>query len=341
MKQTDQNLADLCHSLAMLLGSGISPADGCFLLARETGSSLLTRLGEKLDGGLTLSEAMAETGGFEDGFRALVAAGEETGRLEETLRTLGDHYAYRAALARQLRQTLAWPGLILLLTLGVLGALLVKVLPVFQEVYASLGSGLSGTGARLLILGQKIQEALPVLLALAVLICAGCLVVCCHERLRGGCLTLCRRHLGDRGVFRKFNNARFVQGLSLGLASGMELSRAAELAGSLLTCVPGAARRCDRLMEQLHAGMDFPRALEENGLLTPSQGRLLAVGIRSGSGEAVMAQLARDMTREAGESVELLLSRVEPAMVLAASAAVGGILLSVMLPLTQILTGIG
>lgn len=341
MVLTDQKIAYLCRSLALLLHSGISPAEGCFLLAQEEADPLRKRMGEALDSGMPLSDAMEKTGAFPAYVSAMVRVGEATGRLEETLEALADHCEYRCRTAHQLRQALTFPGMILLLMLVVIGVLLVKVLPVFQQVYASLGSGLTGPGAWLLTLGQGLQKALPVLLILLVLAAAAVLAFCCHSRLRSAISALWRRKFGDRGIRRRFNNARFAQGMAMGLASGLVPEEAARLAGQLLEDTPDAARRCARLQSELETGADLAAALENAGLLTAARGRLLAVGLRSGSGDRTMEQIAASMAEEAAEALETALSRIEPVMVLGASVLVGSILLTVMLPLMNILSALG
>jgi type IV pilus assembly protein PilC len=69
--------------------------------------------------------------------------------------------------------------------------------------------------------------------------------------------------------------------------------------------------------------------------------RLLALGQRSGTGDAVMEEVARRLTQESELAVEARVSRVEPTLVLVTSLLVGAILLSVMLPLMNIMAAIG
>ena len=149
------------------------------------------------------------------------------------------------------------------------------------------------------------------------------------------------RRFGDRGLSRKFNNARFARGLSMGLSSGLPLEEALALSRQLLEDVPGAAKRCRTCEALLKEGRPLAAALEEAGLLPPAQCRMLAVGLRSGSADRVMEDVARQLSREAKEALEDTLSRVEPAMVLSASVLVGLILLAVMLPLMDIMSTIG
>ena len=69
--------------------------------------------------------------------------------------------------------------------------------------------------------------------------------------------------------------------------------------------------------------------------------RLLELGQRSGAGDAAMAKIAADLSEESEAALEDQVSRVEPALVLVCSILVGLILLSVMLPLMNIMSAIG
>ena len=82
-------------------------------------------------------------------------------------------------------------------------------------------------------------------------------------------------------------------------------------------------------------------ALESNRLLTPSACRLLSLGIRGGNGDKVMDQIADQMQEDAQQALESAVSRIEPALILVTSGLVGVILLSVMLPLMNIMSAIG
>ena len=69
--------------------------------------------------------------------------------------------------------------------------------------------------------------------------------------------------------------------------------------------------------------------------------RLLALGVRSGAGDTVMEEIAARLGREAAQALEERTAQVEPAMVLVCSVLVGAVLLSVMLPLMDIMAAIG
>jgi len=341
---TQAQTAEFCSGFALLLHSGLGLGDSAWLLEQETAGSqkeILGRMGRALDAGSTLSDAMEEIDCFPGYVPAMTRIGEQTGRLEQTLQALADYYTENDRTVRQLKNTLAYPSVILLLMLLVIGVLLVKVLPVFDSVYASMGSRLTGLSAGLLYLGQLLKGALPVLLAMLVLGFAGVLAVSLCEFLREKAAGAWQRWFADRGIARKFSNARFAQGLAMGLSSGLPLSQAAELAQMLLQENPGAAKRAAACREALEQELPLSDALQAGDLLPGWASRMVSAGIRGGSGDRVLEEVARRMMEEARASLEETAAKVEPAMVLVCSVLVGIILLSTMLPLMNIMAAIG
>lgn len=342
---TNQENAGLCRGLSLMLHAGIPLSDGAYLLAQEEQGQYqqqqLTALGQKLDEGMLLSSAMEEIGAFPDYVTGMVRIGERTGRMEEALNSLSAYYEERHRTNKRLRSALAYPSMILLLMLAVIAVLLIKVLPVFDEVYASLGSRLTGAAAGLLHLGQALETALPVLLALLAAAVIAVLLFSCWAPFRKKCTDFAQKHFGDRGISRKFNNARFARALAMGLKSGLPLEESIELAKMLLSDVPGAAKRCEVCAAKLSEGASLSEAMDEAGLLPAASCRMLTVGLRGGNGDQVMEEIAHALMEDASDALEAGISRVEPAMVLTASALVGAILLSVMLPLMNIMSSMG
>ena len=344
MALSNPELIKICRGLALLLDSGIGGAECAFLLAREEQpplESVLNTLGEHLDRGFPMAEAMAEAGGFPDYVLTMVHIGQETGRLAETLAGLGDYYAENDRTLRQIRSAVAYPAMVLILMLLVVGVLLVKVLPVFDRVYASLGTRLTGVAAGLLHFGQLLEGALPVLAAVLLALAAAAVTLWLRPSLREKVRGFWQKRWGDRGISRKWNNARFAQAMMMGFSSGISVEESVELAAGLLQQIPGALARCRECHRLLSEGEELADALTETQLLPHSAGRLLKLGVRSGNGDAAMEEISRRMTEDARQALEELVSRVEPALVLVTSALVGVILLSVMLPLMNIMSAIG
>ncbi len=344
MKLSHQDCSRICRGLSLLLHAGISLSDGIFLLAQEEEketATLLTELGSAMDNGADLPQALEEQQVFPELIIGMCRIGQESGRLEESLLYLADYYDERIRRNRQIKNALAYPSLILFLMLAVITVLLVKVLPIFAGVYASLGSSLGGAAAALLKAGQIIGSALPLLLLLLVAVCGAGLFFRYNSKFREKVSAFFLTRYGDKGLAKKFNNAQFARALSMGMASGLTLEDSMDLAQKLLSHIPAAAKRCESCRELLDNGEDLAQAMAQTELLPKSQSKLLSLGIRGGSGEQVMENIAARLSEEAEESLEDLVSKVEPAMVLICSALVGLILLAVMLPLMNIMSVIG
>lgn len=94
-------------------------------------------------------------------------------------------------------------------------------------------------------------------------------------------------------------------------------------------------------MPGLDEGTPLAQAMSQSGVLPRAQCRLLELGLRSGSGDSAMEQIARQLSEESEMALEETVGRVEPTLVVITSVLVGLILLSVMLPLMHIMTAIG
>ena len=344
MKKTITNteLSGLTMELYLLLHAGVGVGDALALLEQEeTYKDLLAGMSQQADSGAPLSACLRESGRFPAYLCGLIEVGEGTGRTEEALSALSRYYEQRARLDQQVRSALLYPAVMLVLMLLVIGVLLVKVLPIFNDVYISLGSRLTGVAGGLLALGRWLDSAMPVLWALLAAVVALCAAFALADGFRDKLLGVWRRRQGDRGVSRRINNARLTQALSMGMASGLPLEKALELSASLLSDNPATQARCRSCCEQLDQGVSLAQAMRASALLPASACRLLELGQRSGSADMAMEKIARDLADDSDAAIEELVSRVEPVLVLVCSVLVGLILLSVMLPLMHIMSAIG
>ena len=332
-------IADLCRELALLLHAGIGTGDGLYLLAEEekdpATKEMLSEMAKIVDFGNPLAKAFEEAGSFPAHMIGLLQVGETVGRTEEALNALSRYYENRERMERHITGALTYPVMLLLLMSVVIVVLLAKVLP------ASLGGQLTGIAGMLLGIGNGLNKILPLLcvvLALVLIVLGGFVF---SKKIRTKMLDFYNSRWGDKGVSRKMNNARFAQALSMGISSGMPPEEAVDMAASLLRDIPKAAGRCEKCSELLRNGESLSEALNKTGLMESAACRLLTLGMRGGSGDTVMEELARRMQEDAEHALEHAASKIEPALVLITTLLVGAILLAVMLPLMNIMTTIG
>jgi type IV pilus assembly protein PilC len=154
-------------------------------------------------------------------------------------------------------------------------------------------------------------------------------------------LNLWRKNAGDKGIMRKMNDASFAQAISMGLSSGLPLEETMELAAEVLSDVPEARERCLNCKEELLSGIPLADALKKAEVFPPAMCRLLSLGMQSGNGDVVMVEIADRLSEEADVALASKVEKLEPTLVLITSVLVGIILLSVMLPLMNIMEAIG
>lgn len=333
------NLSMLTMSLAHLLHAGVAVPDALWLLAEDAkDSEILQKMAENADSGMSLAQCFQNSGVFPGYLCTLLAVGEKVGKTEQTLTRLAQYYDGQARLKRQLRSALLYPAILLAVLLAVFVVLLVWVLPIFDSVYAQLGGSLTGIAGGLLNFGKLIGKALPWIgVALALLF-----AVFAVPFFRKSAMKLWKKLWGDQGVWKYVNNGRFVQALSLGIVSGMTQPEAVQMASGMAKMdVPKFKLRCEQCAKALEQGEKLSSALEKVDFLTAAEGRLLDAGIRSGQGEVALSQLADRLLEQSEEKVAGLTEKAEPAAVILACSLTGLVLLSVMLPLLNIMNTIG
>lgn len=342
-KLSNDTISTLCRELSYLIHAGMGNADALSLMAEEGGPNqdILKQMASDADSGVSLSEAFEKTGAFPDYAAKLLEVGDRSGKTEETLTALADHYEGNEKLNRQLRTSLMYPMILLLIMLVVIVVLLVYVLPIFDRVYAQFGVTLTGVAGGLLAFGQFLGKIMPVLVAILGIGVIGAIVFAVSPNLRETFVNAWRKKHGDKGISRLINDARFAMALSMGIKSGMPIEEALELSGRVQENIPNTKERITKCTGALEEGQNLAKALEESDLLPKTECKLLAAGLRSGVGDVAMEQIAERMNERSELAISEKVSRVEPTLVIITSLLVGLILLSVMLPLMNIMSTIG
>ena len=337
-------LALLCRELGLLYHAGVEPGSGLLLLAEDCRDKhikqTLEQIATGLDEGLPLSRALENTGAFPGYMCSLIRIGEETGKMEDALQALAEYYSYQVQLSRRLKAALSYPLVLMLVMLIVIVVLLTRVLPVFDDIYARLGGSMTGIAGALYKAGQALDAAMPLLCGLLAVFLALIAAFTLSESFRGKALAWAQRRWGNRGTLQKLNRSRLAHALNMGISSGLMPEEALDLAADLLKDT-SLGKKCLDCAEMLRDGSPLTAALAGCELMPAAQCRLLDLGVKSGCTENVMQQIAQDSEEDADHALEATLGRIEPAMVLMCSILVGMILLSVMLPLLDIMAAIG
>ena len=269
----------------------------------------------------------------------MVRIGEETGTLDDVMAALGDHYAREDTIARTIRSAVTYPMIIISMMIVVILVLIIKVMPIFNQVFIQLGSEMSGFSRVLMDLGNTINRYSVVFIAVLAVIVIGFFA---YNHTAKGAAFL--RGLGShipaiRRMHHDIASCRFASGMALTLKSGMAPEECLSLVRELNDdeAFQKELTECEQLLEN---GTDFTAALHQTGIFTGVYARMASIGFKTGSLDQVMSDIAELYQEDLDNRMSNTLSILEPTLVIALSLVVGFILLSVMLPLVGIMSSI-
>ena len=256
------------------------------------------------------------------------------------MEAIGQYYQREEALSQSIKSAVTYPLIMLGMMLAVILVLIIKVLPVFQQVYEELGSSLTGFSKGLLSVGAVLQKYALVFFGGAVFLLALFLFLTKTSKGRD-ILHKMGSHLPFvRGMYEKISASRFAGAMAITLSSGLDANQSMELAARL-SDNKFLEKRIEACQKQMEEGKSFSAALSDTGIFSGLYARMLAIGMKTGTLDDSMKKIAAQYQMEIDDRLARLISSLEPTLVILLSVVVGMILLSVMLPLLGIMTGSG
>ena len=143
-----------------------------------------------------------------------------------------------------------------------------------------------------------------------------------------------------RRILDKQTAQRFADVIAMVLNSGYPLEHALELIPDLLPDKRNI-RKVENCRELVEKDGDFAAAIEKTEIFEPLHQKMIRVGVEAGQTDRVMERMAGIYGMEVDEGIHRMVSWIEPALVAVLTLIIGGILLSVMLPLVSIMMSIG
>lgn len=340
---SNMELSSFCGQIALILKSGISSTEGLEIMLEDASSeeekSVLHALLNDMNESGSLEHALEATGLFPSYLIHMVAIGEETGTLDDVMAALQAHYEREADIARTIKSAVTYPMILIGMMVFVIVVLLVKVMPVFQQVFVQLGTEMTGVSRALMNMGTAINHYAVFLAILLLLI-----VVVGFYMARTASGKAFSRKLGYRiapirKIYEEIASCRFASGMALTLSSGLNPDRSLELVRALIDD-PYFQDKLEQCNEKIQSGEELASALFSSGIFTGMYARMASIGSKTGAMDQVMEQIAALYQDEIDTRMNNTLAVLEPTLVVALSLIVGVILLSVMLPLMGIMSGI-
>ncbi len=298
---------------------------------------IIAQVKESVQAGTTLSEALAKHKRvFDDLFVNMVDAGEIGGALDVILARLATYREKADALTRKVKGAMIYPAVVMTVAIGVTFIMLTYIVPVFAKMFAGLGAELPGPTKFILGLSAFLRGNI---LTGLVLVIVGIVAYKFYSKTDQGRLNIDHFKLrlpliGD--VIRKGAISRFTRTLATLISSGVPILDALNITAraSNNRVIHDAIKRS---VLSIAEGETITQPLKACGVFPPMVTQMISVGEKTGGLDDMLSKIADFYDEEVDAAVAALTSVIEPVIIVFMGAAIGGILISMYLPMFEII----
>jgi general secretion pathway protein F len=334
------DLALLTRQLATLVKAGL-PLDEALLAVSEHTEkprlkSIVLGVRAKVVEGHSLAAGLDEfPHAFPTVYRATVMAGEQAGQLDSVLERLADYTESRHSLRQKVVQAMVYPILLTVIAFGIITVMLVVVVPKIVTVFETTGQELPVMTRVLIAISNFLQNWWFLLIAVVGIgiFAIGKLLKQedVRRRVHGWLL---RTPLIGR-VTRGLNTARFTRTLSILTASGVPALEALRISASVVANLP-MRTAVEQAAVRVREGGAIGRALAQSKLFPPITIHLISSGEASGELDAMLGRAANHQESEMDGLLAMMLSVLEPLLIVVMGLVVLAIVMAILLPIFQI-----
>jgi general secretion pathway protein F len=333
-------LSLLTRQLATLLASGLTMEHALAALIEEVAASktreVLGGVRAEVTGGLSLAAAMGVYGrNFPDYYRALIRGGEESGALPKVLHHLADYLDARQALHQKTSLALLYPALVTIVAICVVTGLLIYVVPQIVQVFQQSRQSLPLLTRSLIAVSDFLRDAGPYLVVIGIGAAIGVRAALRRDRYRRRWHACVLRLPWLGPVIRGLNTSRFASTLAILVGGGVPLLAALNYGASAMSNLVMQAG-IQTAIERVREGESLARALGATHIFPPLMLHLVGSGEASGQLEPMLERAAQLETRTLERRLAVLLTLLEPVMILVMGGVVLVIVMAILLPIMEI-----
>jgi type IV pilus assembly protein PilC len=336
-----KDLAVFARQFATMTASGMSLLRSLAILEEQVSSPALKRaVGEirtDVSGGVSLSSSMAKHDRvFPRLMIAMIRAGEAGGMIDRALEQIAASLEKDTALRGKIKGALTYPAIVLSFTFVLIAAVLIFIVPIFEQMFKNLGGQLPAITQFLVTASHNMWWIGPLFLIITV----------------GGTVTFKRRLRESESarlsfdrfklrlpvfgsLLRKLAMSRFSRNLGLLLNVGVPVMQALSVVGDTTgNEVINAAMK--DVQSAVRDGQPMSSALRNHKIFPEMVTQMIEVGEESGQISQMLDKVADFYDREVDSAAESLTASIEPIMVLVMGAVVGGMVICLYLPMFTI-----
>src|SRR6266498_1014792 len=333
-------LADLVvftRQLATMIDAGLAMVQTLQALAEQTTNKVMRDVIKdvcaRVEGGDSFSEALVKHPKvFNKLYVCMVAAGERGGLLAEILARLATYLENTAKLRKKVKSAMMYPTAVTIVAIGITIFLLVKVVPVFGEVYKSFGSKLPGPTQFLINFSNLVKQYLIYLMALAIGLAYAWFA---WIKTKKG------REFWDRtriklpifgSIAHKICLARFTRTLASLIRSGVPILEVLQIVSNTVGNVV-MEKAIQVAGGDIERGESISAALSKHPVFPNMIIRMITAGEQTGKIDSMLERISDFLDEEIETTLSGLTSLIEPILIVFLGVTVGGIAICMFLPI--------
>lgn len=340
-KVKSKELAVFTRQFSVMIDAGLPLVQCLEILSSQQENKAFARMlaGVRgtVEGGSSLANAMRNyPKAFDDLYTNMVEAGESGGILDTILQRLSTYIEKAVKLKRSVQSAMIYPVAVVVIAGGVVVLLLWKVVPIFTTLFAGLGVTLPLPTRIVIGLSHFVASFGPILIVLLILLGAGLrwYYGTPPGRMLMDSLVLKIPVLGP--LMRKIAVARFSRTLGTLITSGVPMLESMDITAR--TAGNGVIERAiSQVRKAIEGGRTIVDPLRETGVFPNMVVQMIGVGEQTGALDNMLQKVADFYEDEVDAAVADLLTALEPMIILFLGIVVGGVVISMYLPLFSLI----
>lgn len=335
-----KELVAFTRQLATMVDAGMAFVPCLKALARQQRSKVMrdvvTDLAARVETGDSFSDALTKHPKvFDSLYVCIVAAGEKSGLLAESLDRLATHLEGAARLRRKVKSAVMYPSVVTIVAIGVTVFLLVKVVPVFGDIYASFRGKLPAPTEYLIEVSNILQRYFVVLLLAA----GGAVYGWFHYIKTEAGRAFWDSHRIKLPIFGSIAHsiclARFTRTFASLISGGVPiiavLQTVSKACGNVVM-----ERAVNATAKDIEHGNGISDALAKHEVFPELIVNMISAGEQTGKLDEMMERIADHLDEEVETALSGLTSLIEPLIIVFLSVVIGAVVICMFLPIFKL-----
>lgn len=333
------DLAVFCRQLAVMLDAGVTILESLTSIAKQTENKRLREIIFNLNLHIRRGDSLAEACRnqpyvFSEIFICMIEAGELSGNLSDILKILSAYYSDMSKQNEKIKSAMIYPSILGVTSLFVVIFLTTKVLPVYVNIFSSVGVQLPKITQIFMFLGSNIVNLCIIVFVLFVLLFLGIIKYQESAKIMYQIdkLKLSIPFMGQ--LIKKSISSQIARLLYILTSSGIPILKALEV-----SCNTVKNQVIKMELKKVHKGLKQGKNLSElmsEKIFSPMMVKIIAIGEESGALEEMLDKAASFSLNEAKILEDRLILFVEPVIIIVLTLIISFIVISVVIPMFDI-----